>query len=42
MRFLQNAIEQNQRRMRIDYMILLALRCLLLALLAIALARPAL
>ncbi len=42
MLFLQNAIEQNQRRMRIEDMILLALRCLLLALLAIALARPAL
>lgn len=41
MRFLQNAIEQNQRRMRIEDMILLALRCLLLALLAMALARPA-
>ena len=41
MRFLQNAIEQNQRRMRIEDMILLALRCLLLALLALALARPA-
>jgi hypothetical protein len=41
MRFLQNAIEQNQRRMRIEDMILLAVRCLLLALLALALARPA-
>jgi len=41
MRFLQNAVEQNQRRMRIEDMILLALRCLLLALLALALARPA-
>jgi len=41
MRFLQNAVEQNQRRMRIEDMILLALRCLLLALLAVALARPA-
>ncbi len=41
MRFLQNAIEQNQRRLRIEDMILLALRCLLLALLALALARPA-
>ena len=41
MRFLQNAIEQNQRRMRIEDMILLALRCLLLAFLALALARPA-
>src|SRR6185369_15800378 len=41
MRFLQNAIEQNQRRMRIEDMILLALRCLLLPLLALTLARPA-
>ena len=41
MRFLQNAVEQNQRRMRIEDMILLALRCLLIALLALALARPA-
>jgi hypothetical protein len=41
MRFLQNAVEQNQRRLRIEDMILLALRCLLLALLALALARPA-
>src|SRR6187399_198171 len=41
MKFLQNAVEQNQRRMRIEDMILLALRCLLLALLALALARPA-
>jgi hypothetical protein len=41
MRFLRNAVEQNQRRMRIEDMILLALRCLLLALLALALARPA-
>ncbi len=41
MRFLQKAIEQNQRRMRIEDMILLALRCLIVALLALALARPA-
>jgi hypothetical protein len=41
MRFLQNAVEQNQKRMRIEDLILLALRCLLLALLALALARPA-
>ena len=41
MRFLQNAVEQNQRRMRLEDMILLALRCLLIALLALALARPA-
>jgi hypothetical protein len=41
MRFLKTSVEQNQRRMRIEDMILLALRCLLLALLALALARPA-
>ena len=41
MLFLKNSVEQNQRRMRIEDMILLALRCLLLALLAFALARPA-
>src|SRR4051812_8823438 len=41
MRFLRLSVEQNQRRMQIEDMILLALRCLLLALLALALARPA-
>src|SRR4051812_20674058 len=41
MKFLKVSVEQNQRRMRIEDMILLALRCLLLALLALALARPA-
>jgi hypothetical protein len=41
MRFLRISVEQNQRRMRIEDMILLALRCLLLILLALALARPA-
>jgi len=41
MRFLKVSVEQNQRRMRIEDMILLALRCLLLILLALALARPA-
>ncbi|HKQ37213.1 MAG TPA: BatA domain-containing protein [Verrucomicrobiae bacterium] len=41
MRFLQTSVEQNQRRMRVEDMILLALRCLLVALLAVALARPA-
>ena len=40
MKFLQISVEQNQRRMRVEDMILLALRCLLLALLALALARP--
>src|SRR5262245_61369488 len=42
MRFIQTSVERNQRRMRVEDMILLALRCLLLALLAFALARPAL
>lgn len=41
MRFLQTSVEQNQRRMRIEDMILLLLRCALIALLALALARPA-
>src|SRR5512132_16568 len=41
MRFLRASVERNQRRMRIEDLILLALRCLLLALLALALARPA-
>jgi hypothetical protein len=41
MRFLRISVEQNQRRMRIEDMILLALRCLLVTLLALALARPA-
>lgn len=41
MRFVKTSVERNQRRMRVEDMILLALRCLLLALLAIALARPA-
>lgn len=42
MRFLRVSVEQNQRRMRIEDLILLILRCLLVALLALALARPAL
>src|SRR5512134_1370486 len=41
MRFIQASVEKNQKRMRIEDMILLALRCLILALLALALARPA-
>src|SRR6185436_2092724 len=41
MRFLKASIEQNQRRIQIEDLILLALRCLLLAVLALALARPA-
>src|SRR3954463_3345337 len=41
MRFIRTSVEKNQRRMRIEDLILLVLRCLLLALLAVALARPA-
>lgn len=41
MRFIAASVERNQKRMRIEDLILLALRCLLLALLALALARPA-
>lgn len=40
MRFLRVSVEQNQRRIQIEDLILLILRCLLLALLALALARP--
>ena len=42
MRFLRIAIEQNQRRLQLEDRLLLLLRCLIIALLAIALARPAL
>ncbi len=42
MRFVKVSTEKNQRRMLIEDMILLALRCLMLLLLALALARPAL
>lgn len=42
MRFLMAAIQKNQRRMNIEDLILLALRCLVLAMLALAMARPAL
>ena len=41
MRFLKISVEQNQRRMKVEDLILLMLRCLLLVLLALALARPA-
>src|SRR6059036_3839729 len=41
MRFIQASVEKNQKRMRLEDMILLAVRCLLLGLLALALARPA-
>lgn len=40
MRFLKLAIEQTSRRMRFQEYVLLALRCLVLILLALALARP--
>ena len=40
MRFLRVSVEQNQRRIRVEDMLLLALRCLLLLLLGLALARP--
>ena len=42
MRFVQVSLQRNQRRMQIEDLILLLLRMLLLALLAFALARPAL
>ena len=41
MRFVQVSLQRNQRRMQIEDLILLIIRCLLLALLAFALARPA-
>jgi hypothetical protein len=41
MRFLRVSIERNQRRLRIEDLLLLILRCLMVALLATALARPA-
>lgn len=41
MRFLRSSIEQNQRRLRIEDILLLILRCLIIGLLALALARPA-
>ena len=40
MRFLKEAIEQTSRRLRFQEWILLALRCLAIILLALALARP--
>ncbi len=42
MRFLQVAVENNERRLQVEDLLLLILRCLLLALLAFALARPTL
>ena len=40
MKFLQISVEQNQRRMRVEDMILLALRCLLVFFLALDIAEP--
>lgn len=40
MRFLNVSVEQNQRRMKLEDLLLLLLRCALLALLAFAVARP--
>ncbi len=42
MRFLLATIQKNQRRFQVEQWLLLALRCLLLALLALAFARPVL
>lgn len=41
MKFIKLSVEQNQRRMQLEDLLLLLLRCALLALLAFALARPA-
>jgi hypothetical protein len=41
MRFLQVVVERNERKLRVEDRLLLLLRCLLLILLALALARPA-
>jgi hypothetical protein len=40
MRFLKNVVEKNQQRLTLEDLVLLLLRCALLALLALALARP--
>lgn len=42
MRFLQASLEKNRRRMELEDLLLLAVRCLVVGLLAFALARPAL
>jgi len=42
MRFLQAAVERNKRRLRVEDLVLLLIRCATIALLALALARPAL
>lgn len=41
MRFVQMAVKRNQRRLQIEDLLLLLLRCAMIALLAIVLARPA-
>src|SRR5438093_1571530 len=41
MRFLKVTVDRNKRKMNIEDLLLLVLRCLILALLAFALARPA-
>jgi hypothetical protein len=41
MRFLKVVVERNERKLRVEDLLLLLLRCLLLVLLAVALARPA-
>ncbi|MBA3960377.1 MAG: BatA domain-containing protein [Chthoniobacterales bacterium] len=41
-RFLRESLNKNQRRLRVEDLILLLLRCLLIALLALAFARPVL
>ena len=41
MKFIKLSVDQNQRRMRIEDLILLLIRCALVVLLALALARPA-
>ncbi len=41
MRFLEAVVRRNERKLRVEDLLLLILRCLLLILLALALARPA-
>jgi len=41
MRFLRIGVERNQRRLRIEDLLLLIIRCVMVAMLALALARPA-
>ena len=42
MRFLRASVERNQRRMRIEDLLLLIIRCAIVALIALALSRPVL